>query len=138
MAKATRTILEFDKESLETFNQLKKMLVGEKGELNNKEAFLIAMAWGAHHGIRAESIKRSGTGVRVEFLSDADNALLAAAHYSGSPQADALLDINAIHTSAELFAEAGIRLLAEEINKPGDFGERFRAFVFELIEKDPG
>ena len=138
MAKATRTILEFDKQSVEAFNQLKKILVGEKGELSNKEAFLIAMAWGAHHRIKAESITKSGTGARVEYLSDADNALFAAAHYIDSPQADTLLDINAIHTTAELYAEAGIRLLAEEMKKPGDFAERFRAFVFELVEENPG
>jgi len=134
VSKATRTILEFDKESQETFKELRRTLIGEKGELSNKEAFLIAMAWGAHHGMKADSITKSGSGVRVEYLSETDNILLAAAHYTGSPQAEGLIDINAIHTSAELYAEGGIRLLAEEMNKPGDFAERFRAQIFELIE----
>ncbi len=137
MSKATRTLLHFDKDSQEAYEELKKVLTGEKGALSNKEAFLLAMAWGAHHGTKPDSITRSNNGVRVEYLTESDNVLLAAAHYMGVPQPEGLVDINAIHASAELFAEGGIRLLAEEMKKPGDFSERLRALVFELVEASP-
>lgn len=136
MSKPSRTILEFDKNSLDAFKSVQKGLVGEKGVLSNKEVFLIALSWGAHHGIKAKSFEKSGTGVRVEYFSETDNALLAAAHYMKSPSADLLLDINEVHSSAELYAAAGIMLLADEMKKPGDFAERFRAFIFELVEKE--
>ncbi len=133
MAKATRTILEFDKDSVPLFENLRKALRGEKGDLSNKEAFLIAVSWGSHFNVRAASIKKSGTGVRLEYLSEPDSALLAAAHFAFAKSPEALLDIDAIHTSAELFAEGGIRLLADEMSKPGNFADSFAAAVFEVI-----
>lgn len=133
MARATRTLLEFDKESVPIYEKLRKALQGEKGDLSNKEAFLIALAWGVHHRVRPDSIKKSGTGARLEYLSEADNALLVAAHYSHTRTAESLLDINEIHQSAELFAEGGIRLLADEMAKPGNFPDSFAARVYEVI-----
>lgn len=134
MGKATRTILAFDKASVPLFDKLKKELRGPDGELSNKEAFLIAMAWGVHFKIRPESIKKSGTGVRVEYMSDSDNALMSSAHYSHTGTAESLLDINEVHTSAELFAEGGIRLIADEMAKPGYFPDTFAAMIFEIVD----
>jgi hypothetical protein len=133
MARATRTILEFDKDSVPLFEKLRKVLRGEKGDLTNKEAFMIAVSWGVHFNVRADSIKKSGTGPRLEYLSESDNALLAAAHFAFAKSPEGLLDLNAIHSSAELFAEGGIRLLAEEMSKPGNFPDSFAAAVFEVI-----
>lgn len=133
MARASRTLLEFNKDSVPLYERLKKVLRGEKGDLSNKEAFLIAVAWGVRFQVRPDSIKKSGTGVRLEYLSESDSALLVAAHYSYTRNAESLLDINEIHTSAELFAEGGIRLLADEMAKPGSFPDSFAARVFEVI-----
>jgi hypothetical protein len=133
MVRATRTLLEFDKDSVPLYEKLRKALRGEKGDLTNKEAFMIAVSWGVHFNVRPDSIKKSGTGPRLEYLSESDNALLAAAHFSFAKSPEALLDINAIHTSAELFAEGGIRLIAEEMSKPGHFPDSFAAAVFEVI-----
>lgn len=133
MVRASRTILEFDKDSVPLFDKLRKALRGEKGDLSNKEAFLIAVSWGVHFDVRPDSIKKSGTGARVEYFSESDNALLAAAHFAFTKSPEALLDINEIHTSAELFAEGGIRLLAEAMDKPGNFPDSFAASVFEII-----
>lgn len=138
MIKATRTILEFDKKSVPLFDKLKKSLRGAKGDLSNKEVFMIAVAWGVHFNVRPDSIKKSGTGPRLEYLSESDNALLASAHYSYTKTSESLLDVNEMHTSAELFAEGGIHLLADEMAKPGHFSEAFAATVFEIIGKlDP-
>ena len=133
MARATRTILEFDKDSVPLFEKLRKALRGEKGDLSNKEAFLIAVSWGVRFDVRPDSIKKSGTGARVEYFSESDTALLAAAHFAFSNSPESLLDINEIHASAELFADGGIRLLAEEMAKPGNFPDSFAASVFDVI-----
>jgi hypothetical protein len=136
MAKATRTLLAFDKNSVALFEKLSKALrgTGQDGNLSNKEAFLIAMAWGAHFKVRPEAIKKSGTGPRLEYLSDSDTALMSAAHSAITGTAESLLDINEIHTSAELFAEGGIHLLADEMAKPGHFPDTFAAMVFEIVD----
>lgn len=133
MARPTRTILEFDKDSVPLFEKLRKALRGEKETLSNREAFMIAVSWGVHFNVRPDSIKKSGTGPRLEYLTESDNALLAAAHFAYVKSPEGLLDLNAIHTSAELFAEGGIRLLAEEMSKPGNFADSFAATVFEVI-----
>jgi hypothetical protein len=134
VVKVTRKLLEFDKNSVPIFDKLKKALQGKNGDLSNPEAFLIAMAWGVHYKVRPESIKRSGTGARLEYLTDSDSALLAAAHFAYTGTTDSLLDVNETHNSAELYAEGGIRLISEALDKPGSFSESFAATVFDIVE----
>lgn len=122
---AARTFLQFGKDSVDTYKQLGENL----GGLSNKELFLIAMAWGFRNGIRAEKVVKSGTGVRLEYLTDSDQAIIAAVQLSTSGNADALLDIDARYDMAEEFAEGGIRLLKSEMEKQGDFARMFSAEV---------
>lgn len=130
MAKTSRTFLEFDASSRELFAQLAKSLAGPSGEtLKNKDVFFIAMAWGHQHGVKAKSIKKSGTGVRIEYLKDEDRALIAAIHLAECGNLDELLEEDKGFELAELFAEGGIRLLAEEMKNPGQFGEAFAAEI---------
>lgn len=133
MPKTTRTFLEFDNSSRDLFAQLAKSLAGPTGEsLKNKDVFFIAMAWGHHNGIKAKSIKKSGTGVRVEYLKDEDRALITAIHLAECADLDELLEEDKGFELAELYAEGGIRLLAEEMKKPGQFGEAFAAEIATL------
>lgn len=133
MAKTTRTFLEFDNASRDLYAQLAKSLSGPTGEsLKNKDVFFIAMAWGHQYGVKAKSIKKSGTGVRVEYLKDEDRALITAIHLAECGNLDELLDEDKGFELAELYAEGGIRLLAEEMKKPGQFGEAFAAEISTL------
>lgn len=135
MAKPRRTILEFDKRSKEIYEKLRKELRGEKADLSNKEAFMIAVAWGWANQIRVEEISKSGTGPRVEYLDDSDTALLKALHFSVTQDAESLTDVDAVHTTAEQFAEGGIRILKELMEKPGSFVEKFTSEVSVTVEK---
>jgi hypothetical protein len=138
VAKPKRTLLEFDKRSKEVYEKLRKELRGEKADLSNKEAFMIAVAWGWANQVRVEEIIKSGTGPRVEYLDESDTALLKAVHFSVTESSESLNDIDAIHTTAEQYAEGGIRLLRDLMNQPGNFVEKFTSQVSVTVESIQG
>lgn len=131
---SSRTFLEFAPDSRGLFESLGKALAGPGGpQLKNKDVFLISMAWGFFHDTKSPPIKRSGTGVRIEYLDDEDRSLIRAIHFAETQDLDALLDEDAGFEIAELFAEGGIQLLAEQMKKPGDFSEAFAAEIVQLL-----
>lgn len=122
---AARTFLQFGKDSVDTY----KLLGEQLGGLSNKEVFLIAMAWGFRNGIQADRVVKSGTGVRLEYLGAADQAVIAAVQLATTNDPDSLLDIESRYDLAEEFAEGGIRLLKSEMEKQGDFARMFSAEI---------
>lgn len=132
--KSTRTFLEFNTDSRPLFEQLALALSGPSAApLKNKDVFFIALTWGFYNGNKADKIKKSGTGVRVEYLDDEDLVLIRAIHRAESADVEDLLDLDAGFEIAELFAEGGIRLLAEEMKKPGNFGDFYASEIAQLI-----
>lgn len=135
MVNSTRTFLEFNVESRPLFEQLAESLSGPAAPaLKNKDVFFIALSWGFYNGNKASKIKKSGTGVRVEYLDQEDIALIRAIHRSAAGDVEDLLNPDAGFEIAELYAEGGIRLLAEEMKKPGSFGDFFAAEITQLVE----
>lgn len=131
---SSRTFLEFAPTSRELFENLGKALAGPGGApLKNKDVFLVALTWGFFHDTKSGPIKKSGTGVRVEYLDDEDLALIRSIHYAVTQDLDALSDADAGFEIAELFAEGGIQLLSEQMKRPGDFAEAFAAEIVGLL-----
>ncbi|NTU70972.1 MAG: hypothetical protein HGB10_04010 [Coriobacteriia bacterium] len=128
---AGRTILQFSKDSVDTYKQLGESL----GGLTNLEVFLIAMAWGFRNGIRAEKVVKSNTGPRLEYFKDSDMAIVAAVQLATTDDPDSLLDLDARYDMAEQFAEGGIRLLKSEMEKQGDFARMFSAEIKTVADE---
>ena len=129
--KSTRTFLEFDKKSLPTYELLKETMRGaDKASPSNLEVFLFAMAFGFRAGNRVKDIKKSGTGVRVEYFRPEHEVLMAAVQLATTGESQDLGDLDARYSIAEEFAEGGIRLLAQELAKVGDFNQ---AIASELV-----
>lgn len=134
MKESKKTILEFDESSVEAFNELKKALKPNTGsEPSNREVFLLAMAYGFEHGAKAQEIKRSGTGTRVQYFKPEDHALMAAIQLAEDRSNVNLPDIEKRYELAELYAQGGILLLRNEIAGGSRFGNELAAEIIALL-----
>lgn len=125
MLKSTRTMIFVDVNRLDAFDRLKR----ELGKISNAQAFFVAMAWGYRHGTRSTSLKRSPTGVRLEYLKAHHEALLTAVHLAEVNDPDALSDIEQRLDIAEQYADGGLMLLDKLMSEQGEFR---RAFAGEI------
>lgn len=124
MKKSSKTLLEFSKPSLANYDRLREVMRGsDKATPTNLELFMFAMAFGFKSGNRVEEIVKSGTGPRVEYLSQDNEALMAAVQLATTNDTDTLMDLDKRYTIAEQYAEGGIRLLSVELDRPGDFNQ---------------
>ena len=113
MKKSSKTLLEFSKPSLSNYDRLREVMRGsDKATPTNLELFMFAMAFGFKSGNRVEEIVKSGTGPRVEYLSQDNEALMAAVQLATTIDTETLMDLDKRYTIAEQYAEGGIRLLA--------------------------
>lgn len=134
MRESKRTILEFDQNSVQAFNDLKKALkVTTGGEPSNRDVFLLAMAYGFKHGAIGTEIKRSGTGTRVQYIKPEDQALMAAVQLAHDKSTENLPDLEKRYELAELYAQGGILLLGVAISDSIQFGTELAAEVVSLL-----
>ena len=87
-----KTILEFDKNSKESFDLVKRKLAGLGKEPNNESVFMFAMAYGFMNGNKVDSVTRSGTGARVEYLKPENELLMAAIQLAETGKVESLLN----------------------------------------------
>lgn len=133
--KSTKTFIEFSKDSIPHFDALKERMRGaDKASPSNVEVFLFAMSFGFRAGNRVTDVKKSGTGVRVEYLRPEHEALLAAVQLATTRSNESLVDLDERYSIAEQYAEGGIRLLALELDKPGDFNQSMASELVTLAK----
>jgi len=134
---AAKTILEFDKASVESFNLLKKALKPNDGnEPSNRDVFIFAMAYGFQHGAFSDEVKRSGTGVRVQYLKPSDEVLMAAIDIAHSESTEFITDPDHRYDLAERYAQGGILLLVESIQDVTRYGNSLAAELVGLLPAD--
>ena len=80
--KSKKTILEFDKNSRESFEMLGKKLKDNGLDPANVDLFVYAMAYGFLNGNKVDSIQRSGTGPRVQYIKPEHEILMYAIQFS--------------------------------------------------------
>jgi hypothetical protein len=134
LKESKKTFLDFDEGSVEVFSELKKALKPNTGsEPSNREVFLLAMAYGFKHGAKAQEIKRSGTGPRVQYFKPEDQALMAAIQLAEDKSNINLPDMEKRYELAELYAQGGILLLREEIAGGSKFGNELAVEIIALL-----
>ena len=131
MVETTHAYLAFGEKHVDTYKKLGESL----GKLSNRDQFLLAMSWGFHSNTRVEKFKRSGNGVRIDYLKDEDRALMAAIHLAVTEDQESLADIDEGFSIAEQFAEGGILLLEQMIDEPGGFSRKLAGEVKSELER---
>lgn len=97
----------------------------------NKDQFLLVMAFGFHSGKRRQIQERdSGGFVRVEYLTPEDEALIDAIAVF-EEGIDILNNESKVYEIAEEYAHAGIHLLYNEIESQ-KYGSFYKWFELEL------
>lgn len=136
MKESKKTLLEFDEGSVEAFGNLKKALKATTGvDPSNRDVFLLAMSYGFKHGASAQSIKRSGTGPRVQYFKPEDQALMAAVQLGHDKSTEHLPDLEKRYELAELYAQGGILLLNSAVSESVRYGNELAAEVISLLPK---
>lgn len=116
-----KTFLDFDKNSKDTYDMLGKKFAGIGKAPTNVDLFVFAMAYGFMNGNKVETIQKSGTGVRIEYIKKHHEILMSAIQLAETGSAESLLDQEQRFEIAEKYAEGGIRLLKDAAEQPGDF-----------------
>lgn len=134
MKESSKTILEFDLNSVDSFNDLKKALKPSSGgDPSNRDVFLLAMAYGYKHGAAASEVKRSGTGTRVQYIKPEDQALMAAVQIGHDKSTENIANLERRYELAELYAQGGILLLKESITEAVKYGNELAAEIVSLL-----
>lgn len=117
-----KTIVEFSKSSLSAWESVREDITREMGEApKNLDLFMLAMTVGFANGTKSLEVKRSGTGVRVEYFNAPELAIMASIQLADSGETGSILDLDERLTLAELFADAGINILATKTKSRGNF-----------------
>lgn len=137
MKKTTRTFAAFDERQLAIISDLKKAFAGDdKKEISNKEIFMLGMAVGFSSKNKISDLKRSNTGVRIQYFQPDDNTLLAALQVHITDDPTALVLIEDLYDLAEQYAAGGIAILATALDTERNFNEWFQSLVFSNLEKN--
>jgi hypothetical protein len=134
-----KTILEFDKNSRESFELLGKKLKDNDQNPANVDLFVYAMAFGFLNGNKVDSVQRSGTGPRVQYLKPEHEILMYAIQYAETGSTESLLNQEERFDLAERYAEGGIRLLKNAAEQPGDLLQDLTgqmALLFSQLKKE--
>jgi hypothetical protein len=127
-----KTILEFDKNSRETFELFGKKLKDNDLNPSNVDLFVYAMAFGFLNGNKVDNVQRSGTGPRVQYLKPEHEVLMCAIQYAETGKVESLLNQEERYDLAERYAEGGIRLLKSAAEQPGDFFNDLTAQIVHM------
>jgi hypothetical protein len=128
-----KTFLDFDKNSKDSYELLGRKLAGLGKAPTNVDLFVFAMAYGFMNGNKVESIQKSGTGVRIEYIKRNHEILMSAIQLAETGSAESLLDQEQRFEIAEKYAEGGIRLLKDAAEQPGDFIQDISAQMAALF-----
>ncbi len=129
-----KTFLDFDKNSKDTYDLLgKKFADGGKAPAN-VDLFVFAMTYGYINQNRVDTIVKSGTGVRVEYIKPEHELLMTAIQFSETGSMESLLNQEERFEIAERYAEGGIRLLKNAIDQPGDFLQDIAARMHDIYK----
>jgi hypothetical protein len=127
-----KTILEFDKNSRETFELFGKKLKDNDLNPSNVDLFIYAMAFGFLNGNKVDTVQRSGTAPRDQDLKPEHEVLMCAVQYAETGKVESLLNQEERYDLAERYAEGGIRLLKSAAEQPGDFLNDLTAQVVHM------
>ncbi len=130
-----KTILEFDKNSRESFEFLGKKLKENDQNPSNVDLFVYAMAYGFLNGNKVDSVQRSGTGPRTQYLKPEHELLMCAIQLSETGKVESLLNQEERYDLAERYAEGGIRLIKSAVDQPGDFTQDLTAQMVHLYSQ---
>jgi hypothetical protein len=137
MKKTTRTILAFDETQLDAISKLKDAFSGEEvKEISNRELFLIAMAVGFNSKNKFDTIQRSNTGARIEYIEKQpeDSVLFCALQIAEHDKPESLLDIEQIYDLAECYAAGGFGILYHALETHRNFEEWFQGLIFQNLD----
>ena len=129
-----KTFLDFDKNSKESYELLSRKFAGIGKAPTNVDLFIFAMAFGFLNGNKVDSIVKSGTGVRVEYLKKNHEILMTAIQLADTGLVESLLNQEERFELAEKYAEGGIRLLKDAAEQPGDFLQDISGQMSQLFK----
>jgi hypothetical protein len=129
-----KTFLDFDKNSKETYELLGKKFAGIGKAPANVDLFVFAMAYGFMNGNKVDSIQKSGTGVRLEYIKTHHELLMSAIQLADTGSSESLLNQEERFELAERYAEGGIRLLKAAAEQPGDFLQEIAGQMADLFK----
>jgi len=121
--------LNIAEEDKRLFDELKEIVFLD---LQNKEQFLFAMAYGFKYGARRELGKREGF-VRAEYLNGKDKALIYALALIEKKSEIVLTNLEEVFLIAEEYAHGGIRVLFDYINSI-QHGSFFKHLESDLVD----
>jgi len=101
----------------------------------NKDLFIIAIAFGYNNGLRKKIERREGF-VRTEYLKEEDWALIYSIALDIGP-IEILEDDKMIFEVIEEYAKGGIELIVDKIEKTqfGSFEKKFEKELYEIYNK---
>ena len=129
-----KTFLDFDKNSKDTYDLVGKKLASLGKAPTNVDLFVFAMAYGFLNGNKVDSIQKSGTGVRLEYIKTHHELLMSAIQLAETGSSESLLNQEERFELAEKYAEGGIRLLKAAAEQPGDFLQDISGQMAELFK----
>jgi hypothetical protein len=130
-----KTFLDFDKNSKESYELLGKKFAQIGKSPTNLDLFVFAMAYGFMCGNKVDSITKSGTGVRVEYIKPEHELLMTAVQLADTGIVESILNQEERFEIAEKYAEGGIRLLKAAAEEPGDFLQEISAQMNSLFKE---
>ncbi len=110
-----------------------KMFSIKVGEVDRKDQFIFAMAYGFMMNTRSELKKRIGL-VRLEYLSHEDESFINSVAMFEEKDANVLSDKKKVYSIAEEYASGGIKILASKIENT-EFGSFEKAIEKDIILK---
>lgn len=89
--------------------------------VSNKQLFFLCLGMGIRANLMGEVPARKSDSVRLEYLDDADFALLKTVALAHTKDFKTLLDEDAIYDVAEQFASGGLEIFANEMKTQPNF-----------------
>jgi hypothetical protein len=137
-----KTFLDFDKNSKDSYDLVGKKFAATGKTPANVDLFVFAMAYGFMNANKVDTIVKSGTGVRVEYIKPEHELLMVAIQFADTGRVESLINQEERFEIAEKYAEGGIRLLKAAIEQPGDFLQDIASQMnnlfksFEIVEEE--
>jgi len=118
--------LYIDKKDKDLYDKIKDDLFKE---IQNKDQFLVAMAYGYKYDAKIPLDSKEGY-VRTEYLSPEDKALMDAIALSVEDSVDILANKELVFSIAEEFAHGGIKLIHDQV-----ISQQYGSFI-KTLEKE--
>lgn len=132
MNKKPRDRIFIDSADRKDFERLKKPDAPLAGK-ENKELFMMALIVGYNEGNRIPLKDKYGF-VRLEYLSEKEDAIIKSIAISEEGGLDVLLDKDKVYTIAEEYASGGIKLLKSQVMGK-IHGDYMKWFESKIIDK---